>query len=283
MILGIIGNTGKSECKTVLPDFLKWLHQLEVNFIVDEALRPFLTPLPIDYFPRNELPQHCDVVLSFGGDGTMLSTARAVGGAGVPILGVNLGGLGYLTEVSPEALKSQFRDFLDGKYVIENHMMLEAEITTNGETEKYFALNDIVVDKGAFTRIIRLRTTIDGEYFNTYAADGLIISTAIGSTGYSLSAGGPILEPTMQGIIIIPICPHTLAHRPVVISSKKTIEIEADPVQEKQNFSCDGFMERYLHPGMRVRVRRSDRVVRLIRMKGHIFFKVLREKLNWGI
>ncbi len=283
LVLGIICNTGKPECRSTLPEFLRWLKQLGGKFIADEGLKELLGDLPSEYFPREELAKHCNVVLSFGGDGTMLSTVRAVGATETAILGVNFGGLGYLAEISPQGLKEHFRDFLAGRYTIESRMLLEAEVKNNDKDGKYYALNDVVVDKGAVSRIVRLRTFIEGEYFNTYYADGLIISTPTGSTGYSLSAGGPILEPTMQGIIVNPICPHTLAHRPIVITADKTIEIEADPDHRDQTFTCDGFMEQLLNPGARVTVRRSERVVRLITMKGIFFYNVLREKLKWGI
>ena len=283
MVLGIICNTGKPECKSILLSFLEWLASLGVEYAADEALKNLLGDSPDDYYPREQLSNHCDVVLSFGGDGTMLSTARAVGDSETPILGVNFGGLGYLAEISPEELKERFRDFLAGKYDVEDRMLLEATVDNDEMQRTYYALNDVVVDKGAVTRIIRLRTSIQGQYFNTYEGDGLIISTPTGSTGYSLSAGGPILEPTMQGIIVNPICPHTLAHRPIVISADKVIEIETDPNIAHQIFACDGFGEQMLEPGAKIEVKRSERVVKLISMKGKYFYNVLREKLKWGI
>ena len=255
---------------------------MRANYVVDEALKPYLDDLESVFLPVKELAKTSSVVLSFGGDGTLLSTARAVGNAETPILGVNLGGLGYLAEISPQELQSKFRDFFKGKYTIENRMVLKATINTGKEKRTFFALNDIVVDKGLSTRIIKLRTTIQGEYLNTYFADGLIIATPTGSTGYSLSAGGPILEPTMEGIIINPICPHTLNHRPVVIRSVKVIEIEADPDLEVQPLTCDGFSEMLLRPGAKITVQRADWVVKLIRMKGKDFYNVLQEKLKWG-
>jgi NAD+ kinase len=267
----------------MLPFFLSWLTQLGVKYIADEELREILAEFPIEYYPREEIAKHCTVVLSFGGDGTLLTTARAVGPAQTPILGVNFGGLGYLAEISPQELKEKFRDFLKGYYTVEDRMVLQAKVTDGGSDETYYALNDVVVQKGAIPRIIKLRTTIEGEYFNTYFADGLIISTPTGSTGYSLSAGGPILEPSMEGIVINPICPHTLGHRPIVISPDKVIEIETDPYLIKQILTCDGFVEQILQPGAKITIRRSERVVRLIVMKGRYFYNILREKLNWGI
>jgi len=283
LLIGIISNTSKPESRTILPDFLGWLKRLGVNCVVDESLKDIIDTPSFKYLPSAELAENCNVVLSFGGDGTLLSTARAVGEAETPILGVNLGGLGYLAEISPEELKVKFRDFLAGRYTIEDRMLLETRVENGGTVKTYYALNDVVVDKGLSSRIIRLRTTIQGEYLNIYEADGLIISTPTGSTAYSLSAGGPILEPTMQVIIVNPICPHTLGHRPIVISADKVIEVESDPNQEKQEFYCDGFQEQSLHPGAKVTVQRSKRVVKLIRMKGKYFYNVLREKLNWGI
>ena len=283
MILGIICNTGKPECSTILPPFLAWLTQLGVKYVADEALCDLLDDLPSGYYPREVLGKHCSAVLSFGGDGTMLSTVRAIGEFETPILGVNFGGMGYLAEISPNELKERFRDFLRGNYDIEKRMLLESTVFNGGEENTYYALNDIVVDKGAVTRIIRLKIFIDGEYFNTYKADGLIVSTPTGSTGYSLSAGGPILEPTMQGIIINPICPHTLAHRPIVISADKVIEIESDPQISEQIFACDGFAEQKLAPGAKIKVKCSSRVVRLISMKDRFFYNILREKLKWGL
>lgn len=283
MLIGIISNTKKPESRTILPDFLNWLKRLGGNFVVDQALKEILGDIASDYLPRDELAKNSNVVLSFGGDGTILSTARAVGEAETPILGVNLGGMGYLAEISPQELKEKFKDFLAGNYTIEDRMLLEAVAENEVSRKTYYALNDVVVDKGLSPRIIRLRTTIQGEYLNIYAADGLIISTPTGSTAYSLSAGGPILEPTMQGIIINPICPHTLGHRPIVISADKVIEIETDVNQKKQVFYCDGFQELLLPPAVKVTVKRSERVVKLIRMKGKYFYHVLREKLNWGV
>lgn len=283
MILGIIANTRKSECRAILPGFLEWLTRQGARYVADESLKDLLGSLPYAYYPRDELAGNCNVALSFGGDGTMLSTARAVGVNETPILGVNMGGMGYLTDISPDELKDKIRDFLAGMYTIENRMLLKTTVEINGEVNTYHALNDVVIDKGAVSRIITIRTTIDGEYFNTYYADGIIIATPTGSTGYSLSAGGPIIEPSMEGIIINPICPHTLGHRPIVISADKSIEIQADPQLREQVFACDGFLEKLIPPGTRVTVEKSERVVRLIIMKGRHFYHVLREKLNWGI
>ena len=286
MLIGIVSNTRKPDHKEILAEFLDWLEGMHAEFLVDEALKPHFAPSQLKFCPSEELGKRCDVLLSFGGDGTLLSTARAVAETETPILGVNTGGLGYLAEISPRQLIEKFRDFLEGKYSIEKRMLLEARVSPPlaSEPEKtYFALNDIVVDKGQSSRIIRLRTTIDGDFFNIYRGDGLIISTPTGSTAYSLSAGGPILEPTMQGVIINPICPHTLGHRPVVIASDKVIEIETDPRYSDQVFYCDGFQEMILPQKAKIRVQKSQRVVRLIRMTGNHFYLTLREKLNWGI
>ncbi|MBC8204778.1 NAD(+)/NADH kinase [bacterium] len=283
MLLGIISNTGKKETGTILPEFLSWLKYRGVEFIADEELQNLLKDLPKAYYSRGELAPNCDVILSFGGDGTLLSTARAMGAHETPILGVNIGGLGYLAEVSPQELKDKIKGFLAGHFRIEERMLLEAKIEYIDKVEVFYALNDVVVDKGNNSRLIQLSATINNEFFNTYYADGLIIATPTGSTGYSLSAGGPILEPTLEGIIIIPICPHSLSQRPIVISPNKLIEIALDPTAPQQAFICDGFLEKLLPAGSRVSIQRSERVVNLIIMKGNYFYNVLRKKLHWGI
>lgn len=283
MLIGIISNTGKTDFKKILSEFFTWLNRKGANYLVDEALKPYFEEFDHTYCPTRELGKRCAVILSFGGDGTLLSTARAIAESETPILGVNTGGLGYLAEISPKELIDKFQDFLSGHYSIEDRMLLEVEIEDNDTQMTYFALNDMVVDKGQSSRIIRLRTSINGDFLNVYRADGLLISTPTGSTAYSLSAGGPILEPTMQGIILNPICPHSLGHRPIVIGADKVIKIEADPRVEKQVFYCDGFLEQILSSKSVITVRKSRRVVKLIRMKDKHFYHILREKLNWGL
>lgn len=220
------------------------------------------------------------MILSFGGDGTLLSTARKIGRHQTPILGVHLGGLGYLAEISLESLYPRFEKLLEGDYRVEERMVLKCRV--EGCEDEYHALNDIVISKGAFSRVVNIRTTIGGRYLNTYTCDGLIIATPTGSTAYSLSSGGPIVEPALKAIIVNPISPHTLTDRPMIIGDDKEIEAEVQARYDALTLVADGQVERTLKPGDRVFISRADYVVKLVLFGDKFFYDVLREKLKWG-
>lgn len=232
------------------------------------------------FLPYDQLAAQSDMVLSFGGDGTLLATARKVGRQQTPILGVNLGGLGYLAEISLESLYQRAEELLGGAYRVEERMVLACQV--DGSPEVYHALNDIVIDKGAFTRVVRIRTTIGGRYLNTYTGDGLIVATPTGSTAYSLSSGGPIVEPALNALIVNPISPHTLADRPMIISSEREIEALIEGGHNHLILATDGQIERNLRIGDRVLIRCADYVVKLVLFQDKFFYDVLREKLKWG-
>ncbi|MBU1880715.1 NAD(+)/NADH kinase [bacterium] len=220
------------------------------------------------------------MILSFGGDGTMLSTARKVGRSQIPILGVNLGGLGYLAEISLEDLHPRMQKLLGGCFRIEDRMVLKCWV--EGSDDEFFALNDIVIAKGSYPRVVSIRTTIDERYLNTYTGDGLVIATPTGSTAYSLSAGGPIVEPGLHTIIISPISPHTLADRPVVIGADKTVEALIVGHNDSLTLVADGEYGRLLTQGDRVFISMADYSVKLVLFEDKYFYDVLREKLKWG-
>ncbi len=220
------------------------------------------------------------MVLSFGGDGTLLSTANRVRHNQTPILGVNLGGLGYLAEITLDSLYPRVEELLSGAYRIEDRMVLSCQVENS--TDLYYALNDVVLDKGAFPRVIRIRTTIGGRYLNTYTSDGLIVATPTGSTAYSLSAGGPIVEPALNALIVNPISPHTLADRPMIIGADREIEALVEGGHSSIILSTDGQIHRNLSVGDRVLIQKADYIVKLVLFKDKDFYDVLREKLNWG-
>jgi len=220
------------------------------------------------------------MVLSFGGDGTLLSTARKVGRHQTPILGVNLGGLGYLAEISLESLYPRVEELLDGSYRVEDRMLLCCKV--EGSPQAYYALNDVVIDKGAFTRVVRIRMTIGERYLNTYICDGLIVATPTGSTAYSLSSGGPIVEPALNALIVNPISPHTLADRPIIIGTEREIEVVIESGHSGMILSTDGQIERHLRAGDKILISRADYVVKLVLFHDKFFYDVLREKLKWG-
>ncbi len=241
MIIGLTGNIDKASVKPLVTKFVKWLQKAGADFIVENELAEHLS-LPKESYPRSSLKiffEKCQMVISFGGDGTILSTARAIGDSGVPILGVKMGGMGFLAELTPEELYASMEDILKGHYQIVKRMVLQVEV--EGEkTTRYHALNDLVFDKGAVSRVIHIKTFIDDEFLNTYISDGLIISTPTGSTAYSLAAGGPILLPSMDAIIINPISPHTLGARPVVIPDDKVVKIKIEYAPQNVLLRADG-------------------------------------------
>ncbi len=281
MTIGIIANLEKESVTRVVSEVVDWLKGRNVDFVVDVALMDHLEASlePVPALPAETFREKCHMVLSFGGDGTILSTARLLGHSGIPILGVKMGGMGFLAELAPDELFDSLDGILDGNYEIVERMVLQANF---GSNETLFALNDFVFDKGAVSRIIRINTSINQEYLNTYIGDGLIVSSPTGSTAYSLAAGGPILLPSMDAIIINPISPHSLGARPVVIPADMTVRVEIEAAQQQVMLSADGQVSYQLQPGQSVEIKKTDYRVRLVSYAGRSFYDVLRAKLNWG-
>ncbi|MFQ5650353.1 MAG: NAD(+)/NADH kinase [bacterium] len=283
MNLAITGNYHKQEVHVFLADVFEWLTKRGVWFCVESELAEKLS-LPAQGFPRVEperFHEQADMVLSFGGDGTILSIARKIGCSGLPILGVKIGGMGFLAELAPEELYTSLPDILQGNYQVVERMVLAAEIEAENGVQ-FFALNDFVVDKGAVSRVIRLKTYIDDEFLNTYIGDGLIISSATGSTAYSLAAGGPILLPSMEAIIINPISPHSLGARPVVIPGDRKVKIKLEATSQDVFLCADGQKSRQLEPGKATTIGKADYCIRLVSYRHRSFYDILRAKLNWG-
>ncbi|HDJ27986.1 MAG TPA: NAD(+) kinase [Proteobacteria bacterium] len=230
-----------------------------------------------------EIPQVADVIVVLGGDGTLLSVARLVDSHDVPILGVNLGSLGFLTAISLDELYTMMADILKNRFKVSKRMMLAARVYRQQEIiTTYSVLNDLVINKGALARIIELETTIDQGYLTTFKADGLIISTPTGSTGYSLSAGGPIVYPTLDSIIVSPICPHMLTNRPLLIPPEARIETVLASEGGDVSLTLDGQIGFALQQYDRISVTRADHYIELITSPTKTYFEVLRTKLKWG-
>jgi len=228
-------------------------------------------------------PIQADFGLVFGGDGAILAAARRVAAAGVPLLGVNMGRLGFMAEITGEELAACVPDLLSGRLDTQDRMMLDSVIRREGQVLRQLrAVNDIVISREAHSRLIEMTVYINGEKVTTYAADGLILSTPTGSTAHSLAAGGPILRPDMEAIVIAPICPHTLSNRPLVIPSTDEIEVETYSRSVGIALTVDGQVFVELRNADRVRVTRSDVRLRLVRATARTFFETLRTKLQWG-
>jgi NAD+ kinase len=232
---------------------------------------------------KKEMALKADLIISLGGDGTLLNIAPLVERPEVPILGVNLGALGFITEVAVDELESVLSKTLSGDYEVEKRMTLEVRVLgTNGRPHKFRVLNDVVIAKGARSRIIDLETYIGKDYLCTYRADGLIVSTPTGSTAYSLAAAGPILEPTLGAIVLAPICPHTLTHRPIVVPSNAVIRVTLRSFGDTVILIPDGQQGIRLNNGDRVEARDYGLPVSLIKLPSRSYYEILREKLKWG-
>ena len=280
--IGIVTKTTSPHADEVMRKLVPWLTGRGVKVRMQEDYRGLSDEESIAV-PRDHVPDGVDMVLVLGGDGTLLSVARLLEGTNQPILGINLGSLGFLTELGLEDIFGSLKRVLEGEYTIEPRIRLEASLHREGEQIGYYlVLNDVVINKGALARIIDLETYVDDQKVTNYQADGLIISTPTGSTAYSLAAGGPIIEPTLDVFLISPICPHTLTNRPLVISGKSSVELCLLSDSGAVFLTLDGQEGTRLNQGDCVRVRVSDKKVNLIRTGVRNFYDVLSTKLHWG-
>ena len=280
--VGIVAKPDAPRAQGVILQLLPWL-AARGSAVVFEKETADLVPVVVGASAsKAELPGQVDLLIVLGGDGTLLSMARAVGDLGVPLLGVNLGGLGFLTATTLEEMFPALEAYLGGRMAIEERMLLAARVIRNGQPLcEYAALNDVVITKSAMSRIIDLSVSVDGRYATAYRADGLIISTPTGSTAYSLSAGGPILFPTMDAVVLTPICSHTLTNRPIVVPGTDRIEVTLLADQEVMA-TIDGQVGVGLREGDTVEIRKAASRIRLVRFPQKDFFSVLRTKLKWG-
>lgn len=270
----------KEMTKGVVNEIIRWANQENVGFFLGEELSPLVGHTEAA-LPPEELWQESDVLISLGGDGTMLASARAVGEHETPILGINLGGVGFLTEINSNDLGNTLNRLKKGDYFIEKRMVLEAEVEGLKKLGLY-ALNDIVIDKGEVARLFLLHLYADDEFICSYSADGLIISTPSGSTAYNLAAGGPIINPRMNALIVSPICPHTLASRTILFSEKETLKVTVELDSREAGLTIDGQVAFHLKSGSSVLIRKTGHSVNLIKFRDRSFYEILRTKLHWG-
>lgn len=278
--IGITGKPHKEDVRKTALALTEWLKVRKIKVVLEDHLGggvPFSLP------SRDELPKHTDMIIVLGGDGTLLSVARAVGNERVPILGINMGGLGFLTDITLSEMFPLLEEILKGNYTIRKRMLLKTTIRRKNGVQKTFqALNDVVINKGALARIIDIKAAISGEYLTTYRSDGLIVSTPVGSTGYSLSAGGPIVCPGVNGIIITPICPHTLTNRPILIKEDDAVTLTLLSKEHEVIVTVDGQVGHPIGYEDTVDIARSKNAIAMIVPPGKSYYKVLRTKLKWG-
>jgi len=280
LILGIFGNHTEPQILKTIKEHIVWIKSKGIEFFVDKELNEKLdSSVPLKKsLGCEKLAKKCNIILVFGGDGTMLLAARKIGIFGVPILGVHSGSLGFLTEVTPEKLIENIDALLAGDYDIDNRILLEAKKFDEGQ-RTLFALNDFVIDKGFYGRTLLVKIIIDGIYCNKFSSNGVIVSTATGSTAYSLSAGGPILFPTLKDILITPICAHQLGVRPLIVPGDFRVEIQVQSGDYSASLYADGQTGFLLKNNQRVEIKRSKHSVNFIHFKEKNFYQILREKL----
>jgi len=252
-----------------------------VRAVLDDV--PDLRQDGVDAVDEARLAHGADLLVAVGGDGTMLHAARMAAAADVPVLGINRGRLGFLADVGPEHMLERVDDALAGRCQRERRMLLEASLTAAPSPVSAVALNDVVVAKRETGRMVDVRTWVDGVYVNTHSGDGFIVATATGSTAYALSCSGPILHPSLDALAMVPICPHTLSDRPIVVGGGSVIEIElSDRFESRAQVVCDGIVLCELEPGVRLRIRRAGVAATLLHPLGHDYYRILRSKLHWG-
>ncbi|MDI6739447.1 MAG: NAD(+)/NADH kinase [Candidatus Edwardsbacteria bacterium] len=269
---GIIVNKKRPDAEAVVAQLVAWMKERGIEPVVEDGV----SVAGAEQADEAEVSKYCNMMLALGGDGTILRTVHLMGEQQKPILGINLGSLGFLTETSQADMWKTLEQVESGRYRTEERAMVMAEC----RGKKYYALNDL--DIRVPTRLIELTVEVDKEFLNRYYADGLLVATPTGSTAYSLAAGGPIVQPDMQVFVLTPICPHTLGIRPMIVSMDKTIEVTVHGKREQCLMVVDGQNERTLDDGEKITVKRADRTVKLIKTPESSFYNILRTKLKWG-
>ncbi|MEG8946007.1 NAD(+)/NADH kinase [Rosettibacter firmus] len=285
MILGIIPNITKTDILKTIEVIVEELQKYNLGFFICDSMlkkkNEFSEKLNnCSFLPLKELINKSDIIISIGGDGTMLNTAYEVRNDNKPIIGVNLGKLGFLAEFDVESFKNFIPDIISKNYTIENRIALIGNVNNK---EELYAINDIVIDKGSWAKMIEITIKIDDDYVSTFSADGIIIATPTGSTGYSLSTGGPIITPKSNVITLSPIAPHTLTMRPLVISSNQKITIIAQSQFGKIHISCDGQRSNIYDSPSYIFVEKSKKDIQLAHSNNTSYFEILRNKLFWGL
>jgi len=280
--IGIIANLTKEGVENVVPDVSDWLRNRGIEPILSKDIESAYHLDKYESMDFEELALNADCIIVFGGDGTVLGVSHVPGITGIPILPVNMGGLGFLSEVASDELYSALTKVIEGDFVLDERMMLKAKVYKNDLEFEGIALNDAVINKGAFSRIIWLESYIDGEYMATFNGDGLIVSTPSGCTAYSLSAGGPIVCPTLKLFILTYICPHTLTFRPQIVPGSSRISIVVKSLHSNILLAMDGQEAVNLQPDSVVEIECYPETIKLIRSQKRSYYEVLRTKLKWG-
>jgi NAD+ kinase len=280
--IGIISRPRRSDLAVVVPPLLKWLEARGIQTFIDEETADGL-PDGMKGHPRQHVADSSQLLLVLGGDGTLLAAARLAAPRGIPILPINMGSLGFLTNFTLQELHPALDDTLEGRFSLSERVMISVDLVRGGKTiDSQRVLNEAVINKGALARMIELELNIDGGFVCRYRADGLIVATPTGSTAYSLSAGGPIVHPAVESFVITPICPHMLSDRPLVVRDSSCIEMKLSGNTQSVFLTLDGQRGIPLQPTDLVRATRAKELLKLIQPPRKSYFEILRNKLKWG-
>ena len=287
MVIGIIANTNKKNAVQVVSTLVKKLEKSGFEFLLGNSLKEFKNDISSEvktavFISNEQLAEKSDMIISIGGDGTMLASANLAQLNDKPVLGVNLGKLGFLAEVNINQMDFLIEDIKNNNYSVEERMVIEAECAAH-RVETLYAINDIVIDKDGWPKMIEITIKVDGELVTTLSADGIIAATPTGSTGYSISCGGPIVSPKTNVITLSPISPHSLTMRPLVLPGDQEIIIRADSLHDKVQINCDGQRVFGFAPPLELKIKRCKRSLKTIHTSNSSYFETLRNKLLWGV
>lgn len=284
--IGIIGKHNDPNAGGTLSDLLTYLDRHEISILLDEGSLGSINELSqqFEIGDRQALGEQCGLIIVIGGDGTLLNAARSMVEFNVPLLGINLGRLGFLADITSSEMASSLDQICSGNYKEDQRTLLQAQIRRKGEpVNESSAFNDVVLHTNNVARMIEYETYIDGQFVNVTRSDGMIVSTPTGSTAYALSGGGPILHPALNALVLVPICPHTMSHRPIVVDANSKIEIVVSESNQTQSqCTCDGQIDLGLQNGDHIHIEKLPNPVRLIHPADYDYYEILRAKLHWG-
>ena len=282
--IALITNSDAKKVAETLNSLIVYLQSNDIDFILDHGSSALAEQTDLPAMKENEFDADCDLAIAIGGDGTMLKAAHLACQHEIPLLGINRGRLGFLADIPADVFEEHLNAIFAGTFVEEERFMLNVEVLREGKSLlKSNAFNDVILQKWNIAKLVEFETYVDGSFVHRQRSDGLIVTTPTGSTAYALSGGGPILHPSLDALALVPICPHTLTNRPIVIDGNSVVEIVVSTREiDHARLTCDGDVEIELAPGDRVRVQKKDKKIKLIHPQGHDHFSILRAKLQWG-
>ncbi len=282
--IALITNSDAKKVAETLNSLIVYLQSNEIDFILDHGSSALAEQTGLPAMKENEFDADCDLAIAIGGDGTMLKAAHLACQHEIPLLGINRGRLGFLADIPADVFEEHLDAIFAGTFVEDERFMLQVEVIREGKSLlKSNAFNDVILQKWNIAKLVEFETFVDGSFVHRQRSDGLIVTTPTGSTAYALSGGGPILHPSLDALALVPICPHALTNRPIVIDGNSVIEIVVGTREiDHARLTCDGDVETELAPGDRVRVQKRDKKIKLIHPQGHDHFSILRAKLQWG-